>query len=498
MITFTRDWRGYANGSSVGTLEATMEALAVAEGAATYGGVSYPPNSYLDADNRTQALVDGGGKNYGLQATRSRRGASPGAALDVLGGSWTLVKTTSVGAATLDATYPIRTQPGVTPLLLSGTSTGASQYVRITQALAAPFVSREMAITVPIFIPDYTKIAQIGILVSSDAFASKNYATYYTPEFSGLHMVGLSERISQSISGGQQYTASGGMGTEESITHIRVQITLANTVTGAVSVGKPIVGAKKKSQIMMTVDDGEALIMRRLDSTLAWSPYEYATRSGIKLSFFLVSSLIGTAGYLTASDVTRILQDGHRVYVHGLTNLASLANDAARRADVEANIAGLAALGIPRSDLLKCYAYPNGVFETSAGDTSILQIMHDAGFTLARTAARRAHVPIQCGFHRPYTLPILGYYENVGSGGETAASAVKLVNDLVVNGGLGIFTFHKFVVGTPTVDLEIKQAEFITLCDQIVGHMNGGSMESVTPHDLIDEYGLTVPSIADL
>ena len=61
MITFTRSWRGYAAGTSVSTLADTIEALAVAEGAATYGGVSYPPNSYLDADNRTQALVDGGG-----------------------------------------------------------------------------------------------------------------------------------------------------------------------------------------------------------------------------------------------------------------------------------------------------------------------------------------------------------------------------------------------------------------------------------------------------
>lgn len=61
MITFTRSWRGYAAGTSVSTLADTIEALAVAEGAAVYGGVSYPPNSYLDADNRTQALVDGGG-----------------------------------------------------------------------------------------------------------------------------------------------------------------------------------------------------------------------------------------------------------------------------------------------------------------------------------------------------------------------------------------------------------------------------------------------------
>lgn len=66
MITFTRDWRGYAKGSSVGTLADTIEALAVAEGAAIYGGVAGPLNSYLDADNRVQAQVDGGGNVPGF------------------------------------------------------------------------------------------------------------------------------------------------------------------------------------------------------------------------------------------------------------------------------------------------------------------------------------------------------------------------------------------------------------------------------------------------
>lgn len=458
-----------------------------------------PARVITDSITGAQYLVSGAGKDFALMASRSQRGAFAGTPLNILGGTWAVTQTATGGTAVLSNTYPIRTQPGVTPLLVSGTSTAGSQYVRVTQALASSFVNREVAVTVPVFIPDHTKVASVSILLSSDNFASKFWQTVYTPEFSGLHMIGLSERITQGLAGGQQYTASGSIGTEEAITHIRIQMTLANTVTGSISVGQPIVGAKKRAQVLMSVDDGEALIMRRLDSSFPWSPYEYATRSGLKLSFFLIPALLNTANYMTTSDVARILADGHRVYPHGANSLAGLADDAARRADVEANIAGLAALGISRSDLLKCYAYPNGVFEASAGDTSIFQIMRDAGFVLARTASRRAQIPVQCGFHRQYTMPILGYYEDIAAaGGETAAEVVKLVNDLVVCGGLGVFTFHKFVVGTPTVDLEMKQSEFITLCDQLVGHMNGGALESVTPHDLVSEYGLSVPSINNL
>jgi len=440
-----------------------------------------------------------GDRNYLLMADRSKRGAFAGTQLDILGGTWAVTQTASSPSAVRSSTYPIRTQPGVTPLLVTGTSTAGSQYVRVTQALASSFVNREVAVTIPVFIPDHTKVASVSILLSSDNFASKFWQAVYTPEFSGLHMIGLSERITQGLAGGQQYTGSGGIGTEEAITNIRIQMTLANTVTGSISIGQPIVGAKKKAQILMSVDDGEALIMRRLDSALPFSPYEYATRCGIKLSFFLIPALLNTANYLTTADVARIVADGHRVYPHGASDLSGLASDAARRADVEANIAGLEALGITRSDLLKCYAYPNGVYEVSSGDTSIFQIMRDAGFVLARTASRRAQIPVQCGFHRQYTLPILGYYEDIAAaGGETAAEAVKLINDLVMVGGLGVFTFHKFVVGTPTVNLEIKQSEFITMCDQIADNMNGGALESVTPHDLVTEYGLSVPTIGNL
>lgn len=483
---------------------ATIRLRASADGVIEYDSALVPAMlnkipAFLatDISGNVTGLVSGD-RNYLVMADRSKRGAFAGTQLDILGGTWAVTQTAAGGAAVRSSAYPIRTQPGVTPLLVSGTSNAGSQYVRVTQALASSFINRDVAVTVPVFIPDYTKVTQIAILLSSDGFASKFWQTYYTPEFSGLHMIGLSERITQGIAGGQQYTGAGSIGTEEAITHVRIQMTLANTVSGSISIGQPIVGAKKKAQILMSVDDGEALIMRRLDSNLPWSPYEYATRSGIKLSFFLISSLLNTAGYLTTADVARIVADGHRVYPHGAASLAGLANDAARRADVEANIAGLEALGIGRSDLLKCYAYPNGVYEVSSGDTSIFQIMRDAGFVLARTAARRAQIPVQCGFHRPYMLPILGYYEDVGGGGETAAEAVKLVNDLVVVGGLGVFMFHKFVVGTPVSDLEIQQSQFITLCDQLVGHMNGGALESVTPHDMVTEYGLSVPTIGNL
>lgn len=87
MITFTRDWHGYSTGSSISTLADTIEARAVSEGAAVYGGTSFPPNSSLDADNNVTGLVgpEGtltaeifGGETYALPAATVRITASQG------------------------------------------------------------------------------------------------------------------------------------------------------------------------------------------------------------------------------------------------------------------------------------------------------------------------------------------------------------------------------------------------------------------------------------
>ena len=64
MITFIRDWRGYAKGTSVATIPATLEAVAVAEGAATYGGIGDPPNTMLDKDGNVTGLVSGDGNAF--------------------------------------------------------------------------------------------------------------------------------------------------------------------------------------------------------------------------------------------------------------------------------------------------------------------------------------------------------------------------------------------------------------------------------------------------
>jgi len=452
---------------------------------------SVPGNLYTEAESvrdqntTSQALFRGG-----LKKSKMRR---PPVVVPTPN-AWTVAATAGSATGAKSLRYPIPSQPQTTPLLLTGTSSGAGQYVRATQTLSPGITSRKIAISVPVFIPDYTKVASITISVSYDGFTSTSWAVVYTPEFSGNHVIGLSARIVQGLAGGLQWTTGNGAVTETAFTSLRYQVTLATSVTGSVAFGDPVVNTADQAQIMVAVDDGEALFMRQLDSALPWSPFEYMNAKGIPSTQFLISSLLNTAGYFSTTDVQQLLAAGHCICPHGETSLASIATDALRRADVASNIAGLRALGVPDEMLSAMYAYPNGVFEVSAGDLTIMQIMRDFGFHAARTAARRATVPNHVAPHRPYHLPIIGHYTDVGGGGDTTVITQARIRDLVETGGTGVLIFHKFVVGVPVVDLEIQMSAFMTLMDDIAGYRNAGVLSPVTALDLANMYYTSVPT----
>ena len=471
-----------AEGTRVTNLSPAVEADFVARGDAVYDG----PSSN-DLEGLAQAFP--ATRPYAPRVKQPIRGVRVPTT-----GTWTTTQTASSPSVTRSSTYPIKCQPGIVPTLISGTSSGAGQYVRVTQTLARPLVDRKQRISVPIFIPDYTKVASVTISASADAFVTTSWSVQYAPEFSGLHMVGLSSRIVQGLAGGQQWTTGNGASAEAALTSLRYQVTLATSVTGSVAFGDPIVSAEDRAQIMVAFDDGEASFMRQVDSSLPWSAFDYAVAKGVPTTSFLISSLIGTAGYLMANDVTRLLAAGHCVCPHGLTSMAALADDAARRADVAANISGLSALGVPDRMLRAMYAYPAGVFEVSAGDTSIVQILRDNNIRTARTAARRASIPLHAGAHRRYHLPILGHYTEVGGGGETNAQTIAKIRDLAETGGLGVVLFHKVVSGAAADTLEIQLTNYMAIIDAIAAWRDAGSMDPVTALTVADQH---FPGVGD-
>ncbi|MCZ4315168.1 hypothetical protein O4H66_17310 [Comamonadaceae bacterium G21597-S1] len=71
MITFTRDWRGYASGSSVASMDPATEAQAVSEGVAVYGGIGNILRSLLDSKQNELGFVGENGEETDFSAVLS-------------------------------------------------------------------------------------------------------------------------------------------------------------------------------------------------------------------------------------------------------------------------------------------------------------------------------------------------------------------------------------------------------------------------------------------
>lgn len=416
--------------------------------------------------------------------------------LSVVGNAWTVVGTAGTPTFAQDASKTIECQPGVVPLVCRGSASADGQYVRATTTIPST-TSSDISISVPVYIEDYTKIQNIQVLVSKDGFATTSWATTYSVSqagnmaANGLQIVGINERIS-GLAAGSQFTTGNGATTEDAFTSLRLQVNYLNGSAGsAVYFGNPVVNGKGRGRMTIEFDDGDASIFSRVDSSMAWNAIDYMYAKGLRGTFNLIYSRIGTAGYITENHVRKLMDMGHCICVHGDYSLASLANDSARRADVAANLNGLRSLGVPDDMLLAQYAFPNGVYENTPGDQSIIKIIQDYGFKSARGANRRSFEPNYAGYGYRWTGNILGHYDAGYAGGaETVAIDKYRTDQLVSTGGLGRFLFHKIILSAFSANIQIKLSDFMLLCDYWAAYAAAGSLDIVTPQDNVTHYGL--------
>jgi len=445
-------------------------------------------------------LNSGGSRIFGLNPGAIQADIAP--QLDITGLTWTVTQTAGSPSAAKDATKVIASQPGVAPLVIRGSASADGQYVRATATIPATS-SSDLSISIPIHIEDYTKIQSVLIAFSKDGFATTQwYATHTVSQagnldYNGEQILGLSERAAATSVGfvsGMVWQQTGGGTTADSFTSIRIQVAFLNGSAGSgVWFGNPIINGKGRARLSIELDDGSSTIFQRVTAALPWNAVQYMYSKGLRATFNLIYSLIGTAGYITAADVGRLLDMGMHIGVHGATSLASLGNDAARRADILANYNGLLGLGVPSEMLLAHYAYPNGVYERTStpGDQEIITAVRELGFKTARTAARRQFQPNYAGYHCQYTENILGHYDAGYAGGvETIAIDTARLRLLVSSGGFGTFLFHQFVDTTLSDNIQITLTDFITFIDLVSGFVQAGTLDVVTPMDNVAYYGL--------
>lgn len=282
-------------------------------------------------------------------------------------------------------------------------------------------------------------------------------------------------------------------------------------------------GTARKGRLCIVSDDGYASWMQRGVPLFA--------RRGIKTTTAVIAPKAGaTSGIDITSDFTtvRALQDyvaaGNFCVAHGpsaidgplnlflgsLAGAASPATTAARVADMTYARDWLLARGLTDARGAACYVWPQGVFNSGAGEGDLLDAAYAAGFRLARGAIQYpgSAVVSASNYERFCDLrtlsktnrwrmfvPILGHnYAGASStpddAAETAniAKVVLAIQNLAASGCDAFLMLHRVVNrgAAPAAGISIEVDRLDTLAAAIQTLVQAGTLECVGMPELVD------------
>ena len=490
MITFTRDWRGYAGGSSVGTLEATIEAIAVAEGAAVYGGVAGPLNSSLDGVGKLVGLTGSRG------VTQIGGGIGRGIGVDPLAGT--------LAAAIVTA----GSQTGGTTKVVENVTTAEGAGVRIS----TPSVNGEWA-QMTFTLPEPMTIRQVSALIYADTNTQQTLAVYCSTDgaFSASTMISKSITIngSSGLNGAQSngvpmpylfgpnvsnaWTNTGSLNLDTALfTHIRIRSTPAAGQYADFTLVRLAINPSRKSRIVITSDDGYK----------SWFKYALPLLQarGLQCSMAAIHDAIGSSSaYMSEREFREAINNGHEVITHGPSGgggslIDNYATTADRVADMVAARANLKARGFFWSQAQeRCYVWPQGKFQAAAAATALLDAAKAADFTTARTVSRfipYSHDVAKTTQYGALLAPIIGHSRQTSSGAEDTeiTNITTSIAYAAANGLDAVLMFHHIIAdqGTfsTTQSIDIEVSRFITILDAVVTQIAAGKAQNVLFSDL--------------
>lgn len=279
-------------------------------------------------------------------------------------------------------------------------------------------------------------------------------------------------------------------------------VPLAGTAATIYIYAVGIAAPPRKSRICVMWDDG-------YDSMFKLGYEAFASR-GIKQTLSVIASAIGTGGtYANLRQLKALVDSGGACVAHGpfpnlgAGNLYSAypgsANPVADAvADMQKNRQYLIDNGLLVADADQCYVWPQGVFQQSVNDTTLLDAAIAAGFTLARGTSQisTTHHPGGTNFdalskYNRMALPIIGHTW----AGTTAAESTNItaittaITNMATYRGDACLMLHR-VQPTSTADgsmnsLGIRVGDLETIAEAIKTQIDNGVMVSVTMPELV-------------
>lgn len=373
-------------------------------------------------------------------------------------------------------------------------TTGAGNHAEV-ELNPCGLVSHQGVFVLRFYVEDYTKVSLISVYLAKDTsytnFAIFNYNIAGIPGFqrNGWHEFRFS---GSSYAAGGEVAFTGGAFTiaETAIQRMKVRITPVAAQVAVVDLDSFETNPQQsKASILITSDDA---YQSWYDSGIA-----YLDSKGIKSTLYCIGGSLGTgagdAAFMSEANVVSMYATGHDIATHGATDLSSLANPGARYADIVANRDYLVTRGMTRGAYH--YAWPNGVYEMSAGDRSLRDAIYSAGMLTARgTNSMTTYGASGFFVNGPdfvinhdaclfasnlANLPIIGHNGTSDVGVSQLAALIARIDRVVAEKATGILMFHK--IGSSPVDsLHCPLADFQSIINAIKAYVDAGTAECLT------------------
>jgi hypothetical protein len=308
-----------------------------------------------------------------------------------------------------------------------------------------------------VYIEDYTKISQVIIYLGVDSAYSAHYFKQETTNISynGWHHFTALE---------SECTVGGGSPTFATIAYARVRFVFS--AAGTAIVDRVVASSGGTPKLCLIWDDSTATDYTKVLQLL--NKYKLIG------NFAVIPSIIGTANFCTQSQVDQINAAGHKIKVHGATNLTTYGTIDEAITDINTATAAVAAMG-GASDV---YVWPNGQYMYTAGNTGLMDHLIASGF---RGAFRVGGV----GYP---TDP--AYYQKYSSQRQALDSTVSAVNTLAkislnAAAGIGSALMGHRVVTSGATSTEINYADLETVLSGIADLRDAGKVRVMSARDYL-------------
>lgn len=254
----------------------------------------------------------------------------------------------------------------------------------------------------------------------------------------------------------------------------------------------------KKGRICVTVDDG-------YDSWFKLGQPIFDER-GIPVTMAVIPVNMDTGnGNAYLRQLRSFVNRKNAVVAHGPNITAGIGslisaftNNADRVADAKGARDWIAANSLDTPNFEQCYVWPQGAWQSTYADGSLIDALISEGFTTGRAVANGSSSTIGINFdalgkHQHMTLPIIGHTW----AGSTASEATNItaITTAITNVGAwktdAALMFHRVSptstndAGMTAASISIRQGDLTTIADAIAAQVSAGNVDAVVMPQLV-------------